>query len=1461
LARVLPHDLPHLISVTSGTFSKPSFDSWQVSLDQLAEHFRYLETFPEQDPGKTYYSTVDFGRFLSDGALPQGLFILTLREKEDKHKQEEEEDGEERTELNDSRLVLLTDLGLLVKDSIDGQHDVFAMSFRTGKPAEGAVIQLLGQNGIALFTATAGADGRARFPSTVDFKNEKRPLLYVVSKGKDYSFLPFNTVDRQLNFSRFETGGIFNSQEAEGLRALIFSDRGIYRPGEEAHFGIMVRRRNLEVAGGNIPLELSLRDPRGVEILRRKFALSDLGFDDFRWSSENALTGTYSLGIYLVRESERDKQPLLGSTSFRVDEFQPDKLNVHSRYVEKKNATGGSGWSSLDGSFEVHVQNLFGTPAVDNTVKATLLVRPWTGTLSGFPDYQFNTHDTEAKLPDDPEDLGELSTDAEGLVVFSPDLTRFSENVFRLSFAAEAFEKDSGRSVISTAETLVSSAPYFLGWKADGRLDYISKNAGRTVSFIVVGPNQEAKAVAGLQLKLEQTTMTSALVKQPNGTLAYQLTPKVSEVWNGTLDVAAEKTDFSLRTDTAGDFRLRVFDAGNTELGVVHYQVHGSGNTTFMADRSAEVGIRLNKTSVEPDDDLEVSINTPYTGSGLLTIERDKVYAAQWFHADTLSSVQHIKVPQGIVGNAYVSVAFVRSLDSKEIFASPLSYGVQPFSIARSEYTTTVELHAPDKVKPGSNLEVDYHLSAPGRVLLYAVDEGILQFARYRNPEPVQSFVPKRALEVETYQILDLLLPDQKIVDALSSPGGDEDVGLGKFKNPFARKRRAPMAFWSGILPSAQDGRVSIPIPEYFNGTVRLIAVEAGERRLGSATSKVIAQHDFVIDPQAPYFVSPGDEFEIGATVANTVQGSGKDVPLHLKLVPSAGLEVVGGSEVDLVVPEQQDRSFRLKLKAKDVLGEQTFRIEANGLNRTEGATESISVRPPQALRTSLQTGMYRPNKDGNTAEKPLSGLRSLYPEKREVTAAISSSPLSVGQGLVTYLKGYPYGCTEQLVSSAFPAVLFGNDPELGLSQEDVQRFTKRAFQALSSRQRADGSFGLWDVNSEPDVLFTVYALHFLLEAKAHGLDFPEQVYTRGLSWLRKLGEETAYDDYTQLAQSYALYVRARNGEQVTKEARALVAEMDRQWQASWRDTSIAVFLAGTLKLMQVDDEASALLKKPALVWSPGKFGWPLNDAGFYASTYSWISSAHFPKETWLSPLDSVLAVSQMIESKSFTSFNSAFALLGLQATGEALSGNQREILHILATPQGGAAAALELSGTRILQSAVPLNTESLLYRGKSGQMFFYGLSETGYDRQQAEPFHSGFTIERELRDEKGNKKTVFSLDDKLLVTLFIKADQPISRTAILELIPGGFEIDLSEDGIASRQSLNPGPNTWSPDFIDIQEDRLIFFGDLPQDTATFTYRLKPLSRGKFTFGAAYGEGMYDPSQRFLGKAESVEVQ
>src|SRR2546429_10021605 len=156
---------------------------------------------------------------------------------------------------------------------------------------------------------------------------------------------------------------------------------------------------------------------------------------------------------------------------------------------------------------------------------------------------------------------------------------------------------------------------------------------------------------------------------------------------------------------------------------------------------------------------------------------------------------------------------------------SPLSYGVAPFSVSLARRKTGITLTAPDLVKPGEPFKIHYSTDRPSRIAIFAVDEGILQVAGFRTPDPLGFFFQKRALEVRTSQILDLILPEFARLMAASAPGGDREALVGRNLNPFKRKRDKPVAVWSGVRdPGPAGGDYPFTVPGYFNGPPRAMA-------------------------------------------------------------------------------------------------------------------------------------------------------------------------------------------------------------------------------------------------------------------------------------------------------------------------------------------------------------------------------------------------------------------------------------------------------------------------------------------------------------------------------------------------------------------------------------------------------------------------------------------------------------
>ena len=130
IGRVLPDQINHLISQTSGDITNPEFTNYQFNEENISEHFTEVQKLQRDYPGKSQYASFDFSRYLKTGASSNhGLFLFKVDSWDPEKKQ--------ATGLSDKRLILITDLGLLVKDNADGTHDVFVQSIHDGQPVAG----------------------------------------------------------------------------------------------------------------------------------------------------------------------------------------------------------------------------------------------------------------------------------------------------------------------------------------------------------------------------------------------------------------------------------------------------------------------------------------------------------------------------------------------------------------------------------------------------------------------------------------------------------------------------------------------------------------------------------------------------------------------------------------------------------------------------------------------------------------------------------------------------------------------------------------------------------------------------------------------------------------------------------------------------------------------------------------------------------------------------------------------------------------------------------------------------------------------------------------------------------------------------------------------------------------------------------------------------------------------------
>lgn len=1441
IGRVLPGQLHTLVSQTEPTFTAPGF--WRgIGPDHLTELFTEEHALPPSAPGTGRYEALDLSRYLA--GQHQGLFLLKVQRHDPVHKTV--------GEPSDHRLVLVTDLGLVVKDQQDGSHAVFVQSLRSGAPVTGARVQILGRNGLPLVQNTTDATGRASLPSVARRERTETPTLYVVRHGNDMAMLPYGRHARYLNLSRFDVGGVTDDDLPDGLSAYLFSDRGLYRPGDEIRVGVVVKSRDWKRDLTGVPLEATVTDPRGVVIRRHKLRPGRAGFEELRHvTSDSALTGRYTFSLRLVQDGQG--AGLLGSTSVRVREFLPDRMKIHASL----SARAPRGWIHPDKlSASITLHNLFGTAAAGRRVRATLYLSPAHVSFPGFPEHSFHDWlDTRRSLTDE---LPEATTDGEGRASFDLRLGRFAAGTHRLRLVAQGFESRGGRSVVAETGAIVSPLPYLVGYKPDGELRYINRGSRRTVELVALGPDGKPRAVKHLTLALIEHQHVSVLTRQPDGTYRYESMLRERELRKRTLSIGLRPRTVPLSTARPGDFVLVLRNDRGADLCRVPYSVAGEANVERSMERNAELQLTLDKSDVEPGQMLQLQIRAPFTGAGLITVERDRVHAHRWFRSRTTSSVQQIRVPATLEGNAYVTVTYLRDPSSPEVLISPLSHGVAPFTISRKQRTTAITLTTPPRARPGQPFTIRYRTDRKARLVIFAVDEGILRVARYQQPAPLDHFLAKRALQVRTAQILDLVLPE--FAQLTSAPGGGDDSDeatrptrstLGANLNPFSRRRDPPVAFWSGILPSGPDERqVTYPLPDHFNGTLRVMAVAVAPDSVGATQHTALVRGDFVISPNLPLFAVPRDEFTLSVAVANTLEAR-REARVELALETSAHLERIGPHAATLTIPHLGEATARFRLRATDELGPAQVTLTARDSStgaRTRRVV-SLDVRPATPHLTTIEIGRLEAGRSA-TVVVP----RQLFPHHRTLEAGISALPLGLAHGLIRYLEHFPHGCTEQVVSQAMPAMVLSQRVEFGLDGVRARHSMERVLDLLRARQNDEGAFGLWAANSHISEFATVYAVHFLIEARQRGFDVPPDLLRRGLGWIQRLVTTAGDSLADERLRAYGLYLLARDGRVVGARAAMLHKRLDRRFPRAWRTDLCGVYLAATYQLLHQDRLARDLIEASV-------FGGPstadlahYHDVQIHDAQLLQVLARHFPGYARRVSGPGITHLVQAIRLGRYNTLSSAYIILALEAYATA-AGAQDARLSASQLLGDSTRSHLPLPEGLFPRVGFSPAARELTFTSAGRFGGFYAVVQSGFDRRpRTQPIRRGLELFREYTDASGKPVTSVRLGDEIEARIRLRSltREPQPQLAIVDMFPAGFEPMEMQGHVAG--------SSWTPEHQDAREDRLVLYGMASTTVSEFRYALKATSVGRFTVPAVKAESMYDREVVASSRASMITV-
>ena len=1498
LGKVPASQLNHLISQTYGNISSPQFQNYYFNHDNIVQRKEVVLPLAKMAPQKANYSSLDLTPYLMDEektengnrALSSGIFFVEVLGWDLKR-------NRSVTDVKDHRLIMVTDIGILVKKHSDGQQDIFIQSLSSGEPLEQAKVELLGKNGVALFSGMTAEEGHVHFAPADKFQNEKTPTVYRVSRGEDVSFLPYDnygTFHRYVNFSRFDVGGDSRYGEKEKrLKAFVFSDRGIYRPGESVELGMLIKQEDFTIPKGTI-INVVIEDPRGKVVHDERLKVTSPGLLESRFTTKvTSSTGYYNAQVYLIDRKGYQSQHL-GGEQFKVEEFQPDTIKVSAQLnIDDNDVSQNQGWLTVEKlQADVTVENLFGNPAQNRKVTGKLTVSPTEFSFHKFKDFTFiDPLKLENKTPKTyKEDLKNQMTNEDGLAVFDIDLNNFDQGTYQVALKFEGFEPDGGRSVSAYTSTLISPLNHLVGFKADGGLGFLKRNQNRKVNLLAVNSNLQKEPLDSLKVVVLKKTPVSTLVKQRNGTFRYETVLKEEPFDQSTFNILEEGSELELNTTEAGEFVLSLVNKSGDVLTQFSYHVVGEGNLLHQNERNAELKVLLDKNDYQSGEEIELNITAPYTGAGLITIESSSLHTYKWFKTDVTNTLQSITVPDGIEGNAYVNVTFLRALDSKEIYTSPLSYSVVPFNVDRSSREIKVELDVDKVVRPGKEMEIRFETDKASSMVIYAIDEGILQVADYKTPNPLDYFLTKRALRVSTTQMLDLLLPEYRFYEALSGIGGGMRAEmLAANLNPFARKTDKPAVFWSGVIET--DGNVQesvkFQVPDTFSGQLRVMAVATNESAVGVDKTTALVKGPFVLTPQVLNVAAPGDEFEVSLGVANLIEGSGEQAEITIEAVTSENLEFIleqnnsdAHKKADKVDNEKISRTLKIselsegivsfKVRALEQLGEANITFHAHysapsgsSLNSEHSKrSASLSLRPSQPYRTTLVSGYTASRK--HTVDLD----RSVYKAYSNRLVSASHGPLVLSQGLTSYLADYVHGCTEQIVSQVLPWLSLGSHPAYQDQQAESREKFLGLLQQLKARQTSSGGFALWPGLEDTARYPSVYASLLLIEALDKGFPVSEQFIDSVKPFLWEVARNQNTDFSSLRLRAKSIYLLTRLGELANNELIDLRQVLDSNKSLKlWKQDIMAIYMAASYHLLQNKEAANKLVK--GFVWLKGNHEWlsPYESPLSLNAQYVFILAKHFPKQLKQQSGDTGIHLAELLEAGQYNTNTAALVTLALTEMSLLLgAGHETDSIkfvgQLLVNKEGDSKSDEEGVNTTVdlddgesrFPSATwnkPLSSVSI----QSDQPLFYILNQSGFDRSAPTTVvKNGFEIYREYLNQEGEIVKEVKHGDVVNVRVRVRSvsGNTQTQTALIELLPGGFEV--------KRSSVEAPHGRWHSEYIDVREDRIIFYGDIPTKVVEFTYQAKATAKGTFVTPASYVESMYRSNQWATGEAGILTV-
>lgn len=1353
----------------------------------------------------------------------------------------------------------VSDLGLHVR-LFEHSAEAYVSSLTDGSAVSGVDLTWVDKQGRVLARGSTDGDGHATFAS-----QPAGAAAVLAQKDQQMSMLAVRGA--ALDLSEFDVTGL----DYAPVRLFAWSGRDLYRPGESFAVSVLARDADGHPVAPQ-PIQATLRRADGKTQMVAMWApdASHRGYYQKTIAlPADAPTGAWSL------ELRSDPASASANTTLKigVEEFLPERMKLDLTNPRASLKPGEP--------FDIGVQGtyLYGAPAAGNTIMGLAeFSRNHNPLSTRYPGFEFGDANDDTLQAHQPFDNQTLDDNGRATLNIPVDSASGTHSPVTVRATVSLLESG-GRPVVRNLERTIWPAPVLTAVRPLFTGDYAPENSPADFEVIRSDEAGNLKPEAGMpyRLFLETRDYYWRFDDQRGWNSGY--TDNDQLAYTGTVSVPASGRGHLRVPVRYGRYRLEIADPATGLTQIYRFYAGWNAQQDEAAGvRPDRVTLKLDRDGYRGGDTAHLTITPPHAGVALITVDGDRALWTKRLKVDAANQVVDIPIdPAWQRHDLYVSVMVLRPGNQGDLVTPARALGVLALPLARADHKLDVSLDAPPKAKSESLVHIKVKVpQAKGQsalLTLSAVDVGILNITQFPTPDPFAFFFGKLRYGADLHDIYG------NLIEKMAGKKGKLKWGGDTTPKPTADlpKKVKLVDLFNGPVQLDANGEADVPValPD-FNGTLRLSAVVAGADTFGSHSQDMIVAAPVIAELSTPRYLNFGDHSTIALDVQNLTGAAGDfSVDVH----GDDGLTVQGGSALTVSLKPQQKQTLRLNVDAGEKAGLHAIDVAVRGTGVSILRHYALEIEAPTPSTPIVQRFTIEP---GATLQIHDPSVAGLFPGSVSGHLVVSDRlPIDV-RAAVKWLLEYPYGCTEQTTSSAYPWLYVDEAAarQYGLKvythEERAQR-VDFALGKLGGYQGANGGFSMWGAG-DADLWLSAYVAGFLQDARTQGFGVPDAMVNRTMAYLlrsvqegsgniRPLPDHVTPADIPALIDNYAS--NNRNFEALVlasyvlaRERKAPVGTLRQLFeQRAYANSGLSLVELGiALNLMGDQARSEQAIKEGVAKQRVRGYWWwdygsDLRDA---AMAYVLLDREHIAMPAANADLLGRIQNAMVSSSPWYYSTQDRLALFRL---GQILGNREHKPWSATIASSAGATRTVDDKTTSYADVAADDIAQRLTLSNGSDQRLFVELSLTGNPVQSPSmpsDKASQIRLTRDYLSADGKPlgDTPLKVGDTVLVHLSAGATGVVNSALVVDRVPAGLEIEnqnivQGEAGTGIKVGdIDVVEAMSNPQIrhVEFRDDRFVAAVRLGwSNHIDLFYRARVVTPGQFNVPPVFAQDMYRP--------------